>query len=291
MNSIPKFTTAIAIFLSLGCGPSSATTSDESTGTEGCDELVWVAEPGNSGLEVESLADAEALPPYTRIEGRLVVLGAPGLVDLRFLECLEFASEMAIVSLPDLTSLAGLERLETVDDDGQYVGHDLDIRGNPRLEDLDGLRNLKRAGGLTVSNNATLESLDGLQSLESAGEIWITENPSLETIGLRALQSGDVHIGWIDCSTNGPVARGNPGLIQIDGLDVLSEAVKEVSGNPNLLSIEGLPDIGEWTSIELNASLPYADVVALDDVRSGEFLTCGNLDEPEPCICPPGNPP
>lgn len=249
-----------------------------------CPELAYTEA---AYLRVNSAEDAAALPRYTVIEGTFRVEDAAGLEDLSFLECLrEVDGDFFIQSNPDLLDLAGLEALEFVDA--------LAINDNPQLAKLTGLDALESVGSLYLEDNPVLASLEGISQLASADWISILRNDNLRTIGLRTLRTvGTIQVGYGQCLAAGeePVPQGNAGLIELDGLEALEQYdVLRMSGNPNLVSIEGLiPALegseGPIFEVELNSSLPYGQIEVVEDALGTTLQTCGNLDEPEVCVC------
>lgn len=91
---------------------------------------------------------------------------------------------LSIVDNPNLTSLAGLARLESAGtlfigaSDAWTLNPTGPPDGNPALTSLDGLSSL-RSARLFVIGNAGLESLDGLDAFERAGTLHVAHNASL----------------------------------------------------------------------------------------------------------------
>jgi hypothetical protein len=86
-----------------------------------------------------------------------------------------------------LPNLDGLESLAEVAGDLNVGCYDVISHG---LENIDGLSGINRVGGMfSVENNTKLQSLDGMYSLRQAQRIFIQYNPSLLTVrGLRHLR-------------------------------------------------------------------------------------------------------
>lgn len=261
-----------------------------------CPELEW---SDGASLRIESAEEALALPRYTRIDGHLRLVGVTDLTDLSFLECLrEVNGNFTIISLPNLQSLAGLERLEKVSHASWPFGT-LVLHDNPKLESIDALANLRYASRLTIMQNPLLTSLEPLVGLESAGDIEIWGNDSLETLGLRQLRSVDwLAIGsTYDCDgfleLDETSVTGNAALTEIDGLDALeSFGYFSIMGNHNLVSLNGLLHLVdaemEGFLVQFNSSLPYENILdVLTILGQSAYNVCSNLDDPKECSCIP----
>lgn len=114
------------------------------------------------------------------------------LSDLSPLSNLSILDYLSIGFSPNLTSLQGLEGI-------QSVTEDLAIINNPMLGDLSGLENILNVGGdVVVSQNSVLENISALSNLNSIGEdLDIALNSSLNSLnGLGNLSSigGDLSI-------------------------------------------------------------------------------------------------
>lgn len=295
---LPGKVVCLSITLVLGaCGPDLASGGEnlDDEANEDCPELVGVGDTLNV-LRITSLAQAESLPPYTRIDGGLRVEEVSGLRNLEFLSCLEeIRGGVAIHRNPDLESLKGLERLARLKPPS-ISSSSFWIWENPKLRNLDGLSGLEETFKLGITDNPMLESTAGLSSLRHADEILIQHNHSLVTVDLPSLESvGLLEIGTWDCPfwdpqfepPPTPSPDGNASLRHLDGLSSLKtyEWLKIV-GNPVLESIEGLASSSgtAFADIQLNPMLPYAQVLELDG--SGALLdACGNLEDPTPCEC------
>lgn len=277
-----------------GSTESSTTQLGIETGEDACPELIWSDPGGNlelGALEITSMQQANALPPYTRIDGTLRVSAVEGIADLSFLACLsEVRGGLAIFDNPDLETLQGLERLSTLDSP-LVENANLFIVRNPNLRNLDGLSGLEALPRLYIEENPLLETIDGLRNLRTADTISIQRNAILPTISLPALETvGVLEVGNHQCPrwdpavdpAPAPDVDGNPGLVDLDGLENLQTYDDLwLKGNPSLVSIDGiLGASGGYNRVELNEALPYTAVVQL-----GSVVSCGNLDEPEPCEC------
>ncbi len=185
-----------------------------------------------------------------------------------------------------LVSLIGLESVS-------IIGN-LYISSNMELTSLAGLDNLNsNINGISISENQSLTSLEGLENLTSINEdLWVSENWSLETLtGLNNLESIG---GGLNIQVNHSLANLSSlySLVAIGGdlsisdntvLDNISglQNVTEIGGyvgfmdNDNLLSLVGLNNIAEISgglTIRQNNSL--VNLSGLDNLGSIE----GNLN-------------
>jgi hypothetical protein len=280
-----------------GLADSSTTVLETSTdtGDDTCPELIWSdpsRNPEFAELAIASMEQANTLPPYTRIDGTLLILAVSGMADLGFLSCLrEVRGGIAIADNPDLETLDGLQRLSELNSP-LIENATFRIAGNANLHDLEGLSGLEALPRLQIVENPLLETVNGLANLRTADIIQIHRNEILPTVALpsleyvRLLEIGE-HLcpSWdpaVD-PTPAPYANGNPGLVDLDGLASLQSYDDLIlKGNVSLGSIDGIVGTsGNYNRVELNEALPYASVVQL----SGSLHSCGNLDEPEPCEC------
>lgn len=133
----------------------------------------------------------------------------------------------------DLTTLAGLERIE-------WVGGDLVIggdRGNRSLVSLEGLQNLQRVeGNVSVTDNPVLADLGGLRGLLSTGQAMVIQrNDALSTFGMTSLESVGSYF-TIDT---------NIGLTNLDGLEGLHDVdfTLAITSNTSLSSLYALRNL------------------------------------------------
>lgn len=169
------------------------------------------------------------------------------------------------IRVSDLTSLAGLESLTTVD------GH-LHITLNSKLTDLTGLSGLTTVGGdsVEISSNPALVSatLPALSSV--AGELIIDGNTALTGFSLPALTTlpgGSARIS------------NNPALLDVDGLSALHTigGSLDVESDGALTSVEGLNgvtsipgDLLIWENATLETiNLPSLTTIGMGAVPRG----------------------
>jgi hypothetical protein len=113
----------MALALVTGCGPDAAFDGETGTETSGADSTSNGDDSGvkcpelvlDSSLIAGSIDDTIDVPPYTHVTGSAGAYQVPGLEDLEFLRCLRSAGRgLSVTHNPDLKSLKGLERLESV---------------------------------------------------------------------------------------------------------------------------------------------------------------------------------
>lgn len=183
--------------------------------------------------------------------------------DLSALTCLRrVGGDLDIGGNLSLSSLRGLDRLETVDGT-------LYIAGCDRLTDLQGLGALTYTAMPYIYTNAGLTSLRGLDALGAVKSVLVWYNESLVSLsGLGSLEAidGSLQIG------------DNRSLERLDGLESLESVSRdlEISFNDSLTDLSGLgalEAVGGDLSILYNEVLPQADAeafVATIDTIGGE---------------------
>ena len=87
----------------------------------------------------------------------------------------EINGNLEIEDCDDLTSLAGLQNITTVNPDGE-----IEIENCDALTSLNGLQNLTSCHNLEIKHNASLSDISALQNLANvSGEFVVKNNPSL----------------------------------------------------------------------------------------------------------------
>jgi len=146
-----------------------------------------------------------------------VVLSAnPRLADVTALgELTSLVANLNVSSNPELTSLAGLDRLRET--------NDVTILGNELLAEIDGLTELQQATSITVASNASLGSAS-FPNLVGVGSFSITSHPVLASVGLPLLESAE-----------NLTISGNQTLSTVGTLEALGDVgVLVISSNPML---------------------------------------------------------
>lgn len=133
----------------------------------------------------------------------------------------------------DVVNLAFLNKLEKVTGTlsiGKFEG----MVGNAKLNQLEGLNNLRHVGGLALYNNDALTSLEGLEQLTMIGE---KVDSILASNSLRALS--------IFAATQSLHIHGNDALTNLRGLDNLGSIHLDlfIKNNARLQNFEGLGNL------------------------------------------------
>ncbi len=188
-----------------------------------------------------SIENNDLLPDYTGLSSLETITGTltVGTDNARIVDMVGFDSLITVgtltISNTDLTSLDGLESLETV------VG-DFDLTGNESLVSIEGLSGLTSVGGeLYLSNNDLLPSLTGLEQLASVGtRLTIYGVDGIADLhpfsGLRSM--GGLYMSGCDLITD---LSGLEGITSIPrNVDILYNNVQtSMTGLDNLTSIGG----------------------------------------------------
>ena len=209
------------------------------TGNTALSSLGGLERLGTVGGDV-SIENNDLLPDYTglssleTITGTLTVgTGNALITDMVGFDTLTSVGNLDI-SNTGLTSLDGLESLETV------VG-DFTLSGNESLISVEGLSGLTSVGGeLYIYNNDLLPSLTGVEQLSSVGgtlSVYGVDGiPDLHPFsGLRSL--GGLYVSACDLNTD---------LSGLEGLTSISGSVSVLSNNvqTSLTGLENVTDIG-----------------------------------------------
>jgi hypothetical protein len=150
-----------------------------------------------------NLDGLQSLEPESEIW--IIIDGNPVLTNILALSAIRSISGLYILDNDVLTNLQGLSSLCA-------IGEILDITGNARLHDLDGLSSLERVGELGVHGELAIignESLSNINSLSSLiaiyGDLLIANNPMLcHCCGIYSLVSQEKITGYIGIANNGP---------------------------------------------------------------------------------------
>ncbi|MBL8975536.1 MAG: hypothetical protein JNK56_33355, partial [Myxococcales bacterium] len=262
-----------------GTSETAAPTTGSSTGTTGAVEPDPDVCPGGEvqwSVVLASQADVDRMHGCTSVGGRLDIMG-DDIVDLGPLAALvKVGNYLDIRANPALTSLAGLEQLESVGT--------LYIDSNPALTDLEGLRGLRSVGGIGVSQNPALTSLKGLRNvallLSPSPLVFVSANAQLGSLaGIEGIVASDeVQLALVanpalaDLSALAGVDRlesldlsGNTGLTTLAGLEQLSHVGAGLSlrGNDALLDLDGLSGLREVGYLALATNAALTDLAGL----------------------------
>lgn len=134
-------------------------------------EMINITELSNGQLQIAinpQLASLNGLNNIQEIYGRLYIsIDMNSLTSLSPLNSLTTVGGLVNLSVPNITSLEGLDNLE-------YIGERLIIWGNTNLESLESLSSLTYVGGgISIGDNPNLSSLNGIQNfpISTDGEI------------------------------------------------------------------------------------------------------------------------
>jgi hypothetical protein len=130
-------------------------------------------------------------------------------------ELTSLVASLSVRNNPELTSLAGLDRLRDTSD--------ITILGNALLAEIGGLTELEQAISITIASNVSLVSAS-FPNLLGVGSFSITTNPVLASIGLPLLASAE-----------NLTISGNDELLTVGTLSELDDVGSLIiSGNPKL---------------------------------------------------------
>jgi hypothetical protein len=234
------------------------------------------AGPGCGGVvdrdvTVRTPAELEALRGQSLVAGNLIV-ACPDCETLEPLGCLtEVGLMLSVVGCDRLRSLEGLSALRRLGLAGPNGGLAIgfffepwDTHGNAELRTLSGLGPLERAvGRIDVRDNPKLEDLVGIASVrELQGAMFLTHNPSLASLqsldGLAVVNSLSI--------------EDNDALVDLHGLEhVVALGLLAIQGNERLATLAGLDH--PWQFSESVSQLGIADNPALTDVSALSKIT------------------
>ncbi len=230
-------------------------------------ELLQVCKPDdcNEDVFLSSQEEVDNWLGCTHVVGTLQIQG-DDITDLSPLSTLERAGSLTIALNDNLTSLAGLENLTTIDDG-------LALALNTNLNDISALSNLTNIGDLLYILDAAITSLDGLQNLNSVGTLYLDDNDNLTDISALAnLQE----VNELQIYSNDELASLDNAFSTITYLDRL-----EIIGNTNLIdisSLENLQTIGEFGFVVFDNTV-LSDLNGLQNLTTVEgFATISSND-------------
>lgn len=236
---------------------------------------------------VDDAADLEALRGISRIRGKLSIEGEfitevvlPGLVmverGLRIhtteaLTRVELANlrfvgeELSLSHNPRLTTLA----VGTSPEQEVWVGGNLEIIANPRLQTLQGLASVSPHRGFSLSGNEALQEPGALVNIRDlTGTVTISSNARLRSLPVPNLRTVGESLLLTD----------NPSLVAQDGLLLLHSVGSHVyiQRNAALTRLEGiqLHRVGGTLSIEQNEKLETLGELGLR--QAGSISITGN---------------
>ena len=209
--------------------------------------------PTDAHIELNSQAEVDSFtsdyPSCTSfITGYNFIISGPDIIDLSPLSSLTYVTRITIENNPLLTSLDGLDNLQSNSTDKT----DLHIIDNPTLTDVSALQGLTACGNIDIINNDQLANLDGLSSITY--------------MGIETLFTFPFH--WLDISDN-------DNLTNINGLANLVPAIIDgvrIKNNPSLTSLQGLEEFRIFNSLEIENNDALIDFTGLHNLK---FLYVG----------------
>ncbi len=268
-------------------------------GIRDLDELENLERVGSLRISVLLTDEENSLEVLSDIEGiNDLAINVVGVNDYTGLPELTELSGDVLLGGPSITSLAGVESIETVGgtltitnfrNDVDFstmalrsVGNFLRVNDNDGLVTLD-LPNLTSvgAGGLDIRNNGSLVTLD-VSSATTTGNIVFNSNARIATIETAFTEATDIDLTNLpeltdisglgtldDVALEGLIIR-NTGLTSLEGL----EGISSVTGN---VQVVGNADLGTMAGLD-----GLADVAGLVQIVNNEGLTAltglGTLD-------------
>lgn len=208
---------------------------------------------GLSIYENDALESLEGLSGITSIS-KLVIERNLRLPNLKGLKA-SGISTAAINENPSLTTLEGLEKLET-------ISFEIEVRNNTNLESLNGLDNLAFARAIRIIGNPSITSLAGLSSLARVEvDFRIEGSPLLTSLeGLGSLS----HVQHL-------YIRYNDSLFDLSGLEALQtiSVALGINWNQSLVSLNGLSSLHYIGSVSISGNPALTNILALG--KAGSF--------------------
>ncbi len=217
---------------------------------------------------ITQLSASEGLTGLEVILRSLIITASADLVDLSLFSSLWYVGQ-------DL-QVTGNERLENVRGlDGVRFGDgQLIIASNPSLQSLGGLDGMLTRNATSITNNAALEDIDGLSSLYDVDQtLVIASNPGLRTTHLSALEHID---GSFTFTGHDSVTEFSAPKLRV----VTESAV--IAGNPTLLTVnlEALEEVGSLIIADNQSLSSIGRLSALTSVEEN-MVVSGNTNLPQ----------
>lgn len=191
------------------------------------------------------------------------------LTNLEGLEHLAYCGGIDILSNSELSSLKGLEKLDS-------IYYHLLVRFNPKLTSLDGLQNLRVVGGdLGIWWNPLLTSLDSMKNLVSVGQVNEAEGMNINNNALLSTCSIEGVCTHVQQKPNSSNISGNaPGCASVAEVD--SICASKVSGifeasNSLPITIHPNPNPGVFF-VELPEPAPFRMSFRIIGITGQVFL-------------------
>ena len=211
---------------------------------------------GNIRLENNSQLETILLPKnITRLLGGLYLINNPSYLSLAdFLHLTAIEGGLFVQAQHQFENLSGFNNLETVGE--------LDIRVNSILSSLDGLEKLRSVNNdVVIFRNDLLSSLRGFRNLRSVHDILVFDLPYLRSVdGLNNIDS--IH-GNLNLRNNALLED----LTDLGGLKYIGGSLT-IDANRSLQTLKGLENVIHVSSIFIKGNEQLENVIGLINVRS-----------------------
>jgi hypothetical protein len=218
------------------------------------------------------VSDLTPLSNIEKISGFLNLLSNNNLKSLHGLEKLTSTGTISISGIDSIQDFTTLSNLETI--------RGLRINNCKDLESFDGLEKVRDcSGALVIADNPKLKNIDAIKDITKVQGFIIANNNSLKR--LPNFYNLD-YIHGQSTSTN--LIMDNDNLMSLKGLDSIRRFGRfDIIRNPRLKSLDGLQGIKElrfgivWLDIAENDSLvTLTGIEGLDSIYAGQS-THGNI--------------
>lgn len=180
----------------------------------------------------------------------------------RLAGCISVTGKLVIES-SELTDLDLLKSLA-------YVKKGLYIRGNGKLNNVEGLRNLASVGVLVIENNPNMTNLDGLNKLEKiAGGVEISTNKSPSDYrGPSHRPPRPVMMTFFEESR----ISNNASLTDLGGLSNLRsiKTVLSIDNNASLTGIKGMNEVASISGLNIRNNINLTKLEGFNSLNAIE---------------------
>ena len=226
---------------------------------QGLSRLAWNMLIVAQNPDLQSL---DGLSDGTSNAAQLVVYDNPNFETLANWHAPTKLDSLWLLNLPMLTSLAGLEALETV---GQLI-----VDACNSLRDLSGLEKLTSVSSAHIQDNERLQSLAGLSIQHGATDLAIVNNPQLESLG-RVIGAQATQLQAIQLF-------GLPKLTSLaDFGELPAAATLTIQTCDGLVDLTGLNMLRNVNSLQLIDSIGITSLKGLDSLQSANTLYIDGL--------------
>lgn len=235
-------------------------TQDQVAALAGCTELTGDLSIADAVTSLAPLADLRHIAGALRI-GRGEGIPPPMLTSLAGLEALESVGGLAISELDGLTSLQPLAGLTAIP--GFLRVSDL-----PQLASLEGLHNITEVGDTLYVADCPVTDLDGLRGLKRVGSGLDLQNLRIPDLhGLDAL----TEVGSPGDESVSISLRDNSQLLSLDGLDAVAwhaAIFLDIFNNPKFVDLGALAGASELRGVSIADNDYLLDLTGLESVTT-----------------------